>query len=139
MALAARTKLGPYGVQSPLGAGGMGEVYRARDPRLGRDVAIKVLPSHLSGNASALVRFEREAKVLAALSHPRFLRELSQGLAGLVSAYIWSPIPLRCSPASRCIPLLFAAALAAFSGSELNFSRPIAGDTKTREFEKVAT
>jgi eukaryotic-like serine/threonine-protein kinase len=70
MALTAGTKLGPYEIQSPLGAGGMGEVYRARDTRLGRDVAIKVLPSHLGSDPDLKVRFEREAKAISALSHP---------------------------------------------------------------------
>src|SRR6204780_5595759 len=70
MALMTGTKLGPYEVQSPLGAGGMGEVYRARDTRLGRDVAIKVLPSHLSSDADLKARFEREAKAISGLSHP---------------------------------------------------------------------
>jgi serine/threonine protein kinase len=73
MALAAGTRLGAYEVSGVLGAGGMGEVYRAHDPRLGRDVAIKVLPDHLTGDPCALARFEREAKVLAALSHPNIL------------------------------------------------------------------
>jgi serine/threonine protein kinase/Tol biopolymer transport system component len=70
MALTPGTKLGPYEIQSPLGAGGMGEVYRARDTRLGRDVAIKVLTSHLSSDHDLKVRFEREAKAISALSHP---------------------------------------------------------------------
>jgi eukaryotic-like serine/threonine-protein kinase len=70
MALTAGTKLGPYEIQTPLGAGGMGEVYRARDTRLGRDVAIKVLPSHLSSDPDLKARFEREAKAISALSHP---------------------------------------------------------------------
>ena len=73
MSLLAGTKLGPYEIVSPLGAGGMGEVYRARDPRLGRDVAIKVLPEHLSKDPQALARFEREARAVAALSHPNIL------------------------------------------------------------------
>ncbi|HTD53123.1 MAG TPA: protein kinase, partial [Thermoanaerobaculia bacterium] len=73
MTLALGTKLGPYEIQTPLGAGGMGEVYRARDTRLSRDVAIKVLPDHLSQNAEALSRFEQEAKAVAALSHPNIL------------------------------------------------------------------
>src|SRR6185436_193171 len=60
-------------VLSLIGAGGMGEVYRATDPRLGRDVAIKVLPEHLAQNPDALARFEREAKSVAALSHPNIL------------------------------------------------------------------
>ncbi len=70
MALTSGTKLGPYEIQSPLGAGGMGEVYRARDTRLDREVAIKVLASHLSRNAELRARFEREAKVISGLQHP---------------------------------------------------------------------
>ncbi|MBI3682023.1 MAG: serine/threonine protein kinase [Acidobacteria bacterium] len=71
MALAAGAKLGPYEILAPLGAGGMGEVYRARDPRLGREVAVKVLPEHLS--QTALAPFKREARVVAALSHPNIM------------------------------------------------------------------
>ncbi|MGH9441574.1 MAG: protein kinase domain-containing protein [Thermoanaerobaculia bacterium] len=70
MTLAAGTRLGPYEIVSPLGAGGMGEVYRAKDTRLGRDVAIKVLPSHLALDADLKVRFEREAKAISQLTHP---------------------------------------------------------------------
>ena len=70
MTLAAGTKLGPYEIASPLGAGGMGEVYRARDTRLDRDVAIKVLPSHLSSSPELKQRFEREAKAISQLTHP---------------------------------------------------------------------
>jgi Tol biopolymer transport system component len=73
MALRSGTKLGPYEVQSPLGAGGMGEVYRARDTRLGRDVAIKVLPEALAHDADRLRRFEQEARTIAALNHPNIL------------------------------------------------------------------
>jgi serine/threonine protein kinase len=64
------TRLGPYLVMSPLGAGGMGEVYRATDSKLGRDVAIKVLPAELAQDPERLARFEREAKLLASLNHP---------------------------------------------------------------------
>ena len=67
------TKLGPYRIVAPLGAGGMGEVYRGRDERLGRDVAIKVLPRAVADNPERLARFEREARALAALSHPNIL------------------------------------------------------------------
>src|ERR1051326_8039129 len=70
MPLAPGNKLGPYEIVSPLGAGGMGEVYRARDTRLGRDVAIKVLPQHLSSNPDLKARFEREAKAISGLQHP---------------------------------------------------------------------
>jgi serine/threonine protein kinase len=70
MALAAGAKLGPYEVLSPLGAGGMGEVYRARDTRLERTVAIKVLPSHLSSDPELKQRMEREARAISALQHP---------------------------------------------------------------------
>src|SRR5438132_7624593 len=70
MRLQSGTRLGPYEISSPIGAGGMGEIYRARDARLGREVAIKVLPQELSRDAEALARFEREARAAAALSHP---------------------------------------------------------------------
>jgi Tol biopolymer transport system component len=73
MALTSGTKLGPYEVVSPVGAGGMGEVYRARDTRLGRDVAIKVLPEALAHDADRLRRFEQEARTIAALNHPNIL------------------------------------------------------------------
>jgi Tol biopolymer transport system component len=70
MPLTASLRLGPYEIVSPLGAGGMGEVYRARDTRLGRDVAIKVLPEHLSANPEVRARFEREARTISSLNHP---------------------------------------------------------------------
>src|SRR5262245_31928991 len=69
MPLSSGTRLGPYGILAPLGAGGMGEVYRARDGRLVRDVAIKVLPAALAGDPQYMTRFEREAHVLASLNH----------------------------------------------------------------------
>ncbi len=69
MALASGTRLGPYEIQSPLGAGGMGEVYRALDVRLEREVAIKILPAHLSSDSGARQRFEREAKAISGLNH----------------------------------------------------------------------
>jgi serine/threonine protein kinase len=64
-------QLGPYEIQSPLSAGGMGEVYRARDTRLDRTVAIKVLPQHLSSNPDLKQRFQREARAISSLNHPR--------------------------------------------------------------------
>ena len=73
MALTPGTKLGPYEILAPLGSGGMGDVYRARDTRLGRDVAIKVLPEALTKDADRLRRFEQEARTIAALNHPNIL------------------------------------------------------------------
>lgn len=73
MALASGTKLGPYEITAPIGAGGMGEVYRAHDPQLGRDVAIKILPQSLSRDPDRLRRFEQEARAAAALNHPNIL------------------------------------------------------------------
>src|ERR1700756_3940759 len=70
MALTAGTKLGPYEIVAPLGSGGMGEVYRARDTRLDRAVAVKILPAHLSSNPEARHRFEREARAISSLNHP---------------------------------------------------------------------
>jgi Tol biopolymer transport system component len=73
MSLSTGTKLGPYEIQSSVGAGGMGEVYRAKDTRLGREVAIKVLPESLAKDADRLRRFEQEARAVAALNHPNIL------------------------------------------------------------------
>ena len=88
MALTEGTRLGPYEIQSPLGSGGMGEVYRARDTRLKRDVAIKVLPEAFSQDPERLARFQREAEVLAALNHPNIAAvyglEKAAGITGIV-------------------------------------------------------
>jgi serine/threonine protein kinase len=70
MTLAAGARIGPYEIKSPLGAGGMGEVYRARDTKLGRDVAVKILPDEFVRDPERVARFQREAQVLAALNHP---------------------------------------------------------------------
>jgi eukaryotic-like serine/threonine-protein kinase len=83
MALTSGTKLGPYEIQSLLGAGGMGEVYRARDTRLGRDVAIKILPNSLTHDQDRLRRFEQEARAVAALNHPNLLTVFDVGTAPL--------------------------------------------------------
>src|SRR5947209_16694013 len=92
MGLIAGTKLGPYEVQSSLGAGGMGEVYRALDTRLDRTVAIKILPSHLAENAEARQRFEREARAISSLNHPNIctLHDVGQqnGVHFLVMEYL---------------------------------------------------
>ncbi len=73
MSLSSGTRLGPYEILGPLGAGGMGEVYRARDARLGREVAVKVLPSAFSADADRLRRFELEARAAGVLNHPNIL------------------------------------------------------------------
>src|SRR5262245_48036665 len=73
MAISRGSRLGPYEINAPVGAGGMGEVYRARDTRLGRDVAIKVLPAELSADAARLARFETEARAASALNHPNII------------------------------------------------------------------
>jgi Tol biopolymer transport system component len=92
MALTSGTKLGPYEIVSPLGAGGMGEVYHARDTRLDRTVAIKVLPESLASDTDRLQRFEQEARVLSTLSHPNLLAIYDVGTQGgihyLVSEFL---------------------------------------------------
>jgi eukaryotic-like serine/threonine-protein kinase len=92
MPLTPGTKLGPYEVSGPLGSGGMGEVYRAKDTRLGRDVAIKVLPESFTGDGAALQRFEREAKTISGLNHPHIcvLYDVGHqdGLQYLVMEYV---------------------------------------------------
>jgi eukaryotic-like serine/threonine-protein kinase len=92
MALSSGTMLGPYEIQSPLGAGGMGEVYRARDTRLNRTVAVKILPAHLSSNPEALQRFDREARAISSLSHPNVCHlydvGLQDGTSYLVMEYL---------------------------------------------------
>jgi len=80
MPLASGAKLGPYEIQSPLGAGGMGEVYRARDTRLDRIVAIKVLPHHLTSDLKQ--RFEHEVRSVSALNHPRICTLYDVGYQG---------------------------------------------------------
>ena len=76
MSLRSGTRLGVYEITAPIGEGGMGEVYRASDPKLDRDVAIKVLPDAFAHDAERLARFTREAKTLAALNHPNIAADL---------------------------------------------------------------
>ena len=88
MALPTGSRLGPYEILAPLGAGGMGEVYRAHDTRLEREVAVKVLPERLSADPDALSRFEREARAVAALSHPNILSIFDFGRDGGVTYFV---------------------------------------------------
>ena len=108
MTLSAGSRLGPYEILAPLGAGGMGEVYRARDTRLGREVAVKVLPAAFAADPERLTRFEREARSASALSHPNIVAIYDVGSADSVSyiamelvsgrplrALLGAPLPLR--------------------------------------------
>ena len=88
MALSPRTRLGPYEIVAPLGAGGMGEVYRARDTKLDRDVAVKILPELFASDPERLARFEREAKALAALNHPHIAQIYGFEQSGATSALV---------------------------------------------------
>ena len=97
MPLTAGTSLGPYTVTTQIGAGGMGEVYRARDTKLDRDVALKVLPEVFTSDPDRLARFEREAKVLASLNHPNighiygFEEDEAEGTQALVLELVEGP------------------------------------------------
>jgi heterotetrameric sarcosine oxidase gamma subunit len=103
--LTAGTKLGPYEILLPIGAGGMGEVYRARDAKLQRDVAIKVLPQVVANDPETLARFEREALAVASLSHPNILAIHDFGNEGGV-AYAVTGARAAALLAARC-PLDF--------------------------------
>ncbi len=111
MALTPGSRLGPYEILAPLGAGGMGEVYRAIDTRLDREVAIKVLPAATSNDPAALARFEREAKAVAALSHPNILAIHDFGSADGITLRRHGVASRRdrCASASTTEPCRFAA------------------------------
>src|SRR6202140_4242514 len=95
MALSTGSRLGPYETLSLLGSGGMGEVYRARDTKLGRDVALKILPDTFAADPERLARFQREAQVLASLNHPHigaiYGLEESNGVRALVLELVEGP------------------------------------------------
>src|ERR1022692_5129575 len=95
MPLTSGTKLGPYEIRSPLGTGGMGEVYRATDSKLGRDVALKVILQEFAQDTQLMARFQREAQVLASLNHtniaPIYGREDSGGVRALVMELVEGP------------------------------------------------
>jgi eukaryotic-like serine/threonine-protein kinase len=106
MTLNAGAKLGRYEIRSPIGAGGMGEVYRARDPKLGRDVAIEVLPASLSENADRLNRLKQEAQAAGALNHPNILSiyhiATHQGAPYIVSELLEGERCANAWPEARC-------------------------------------
>ena len=99
MMMTAGTRLGPYEILAPIGAGGMGEVYRARDTRLERDVAIKCLPDAVAADPDRLARFRREARTLAALNHPHIAAvyelEEAEGVHALVMELVPGETPGR--------------------------------------------
>src|SRR3989441_2741033 len=92
MALSAGARLGPYEIVGMIGAGGMGEVYRARDPRLGREVAIKVLPESLTQDSDRLRRFEQEARAAGALNHPNITAVYDIGSGGRSPDIVTQPL-----------------------------------------------
>ena len=100
MALTPGARLGPYEILSAIGSGGMGDVYRARDTKLNRDVAIKVLPDSFASDPERLARFTREAQTLAALNHPNIAHihglEESQGIRALVMEFVDGRSSRRC-------------------------------------------
>jgi hypothetical protein len=106
MSLTPATRLGPYEIVSALGAGGMGEVYRARDTKLKREVAIKVLPQAFARDEERMKRFEREAQVLASLNHPNVASIYGIEEADGVRALCWSWWKGRLSP-SGWLPVGF--------------------------------
>src|SRR5271170_6157978 len=99
MPLTSGTKLGPYEILAPLGAGGMGEVYRARDTRLGREVALKILPPEVADDPSRRQRFELEARAVAALNHPNIVAVFDVGHGDGLPSYMVTELvdgePLR--------------------------------------------
>jgi eukaryotic-like serine/threonine-protein kinase len=103
MTIAAGARIGPYEITAPLGQGGMGEVYKARDGRLQRDVAIKVLPPLFASDPERMARFEREAQVLAALNHPNIAQihgvEENTGVLALVMEFVDGPTLYTMIPA----------------------------------------
>src|SRR6187431_143931 len=96
MPLPVGTRIGPYEVVAPIGAGGMGEVYRARDTKLNRDVALKILPQAFASDPERLARFKREAQVLASLNHPNIaqiygVEDSNDGVRALVMELVEGP------------------------------------------------
>ena len=143
MALASGTRLGPYEIISALGAGGMGEVYRARDTTLNRDVALKVLPPEFTLNTDRVARFEREARLLASLNHPHIGSIYGVELSGTTPALVLELVEgdsldawVRRGPLALAEALAIAQQIAdALDGTTLyySFERPLMDGTP--EFE----
>jgi serine/threonine protein kinase/Tol biopolymer transport system component len=126
MGLVSGTKLGPYEILSPLGAGGMGEVYRARDSRLERDVAMKVLPAAMAHDAERMARFHREAQVLASLNHPNIAAvhglEESTSVRALVMEFVDGATLAEFVGARRAVPIQDALPIAKQIGDALEYA-----------------
>ena len=137
MTLAAGSKLGPYEILGQIGAGGMGEVYRAKDPRLGRDVAIKVLPASFSADPDRLRRFEQEARAAGILNHPNITAVYDIGTAKATAL----PTSSRsCSKARRCGAASPARTLPATQGARTTRCRSRTGwQRRTRRGSSIAT
>ncbi len=108
LSLASGTRVGPYEIVAPLGAGGMGEVYRARDARLNRDVALKVLPELFARDPERMARFQREAQVLASLNHPNIAALYGLEESGNLRALVMELVAIARTPGGpmsvrRCI------------------------------------
>ena len=101
MALSSGTRIGPYEIASAIGAGGMGEVYRARDTKLGRDVALKILPELFAADPDRLARFDREARTLASLNHPHIAQIYGVEESGTVRALAANPRSCARRPSTR--------------------------------------
>src|ERR1017187_3458792 len=105
MPLTSGSRLGPYEITGPLGAGGMGEVYRARDTKLNRDVAIKVLPPAFAQDAERMARFQREAQVLASLNHPNIAQIYAVEASALVMELVPGDSPRGPLPIDEAISI----------------------------------
>ena len=127
MALPAGTRIGPYEVIGQIGAGGMGEVYRATDTRLKREVALKILPESFATDAERLARFQREAEVLASLNHPNIAHvhglERSDGVQALVMELVDGADPRRPAAARACAHARETDPLGSCCGAPIRASR----------------
>ncbi|MEO8500074.1 MAG: protein kinase [Vicinamibacteria bacterium] len=149
MPLKAGSRFGAYEIRGSLGAGGMGEVYRAHDPRLGRDVALKTLPESMSKNAESLARFEREARAVAALNHPHIVTiystEESDGVRfmtmELIEAQTLSrliPKDRTASTSPRCARPQLQRSYSTANASNTGFPAALAGRVRPSTYRRSA-